>query len=476
MGKESRKEKRRGSTADADVLLPSAFAAATSQMMGTERWQLFERAMADEPTVSVRLNPHKIEDKGQPLQVAGIDITDMQPVPWSRHSFYLPRRPLFTADPLLHAGVYYVQEASSMFIDTVLRQYVGDNDIVLLDLSAAPGGKATLARTAVSRGSLVIANEPVRQRAAVLSENMQKWGAAAVIVTSNYAADICRTGISFDIIVADVPCSGEGMFRKDPVARRMWSLRTVEQCRRLQRSIVSDIWQCLKPGGLMIYSTCTFNVDEDENNVMYIADELGADILPVDIDSSWGITGSLSSLCNEPVYRFIPGLTRGEGLFMAVLKKRGQPAADPPQRHSRTSSATDVPPWLRPDIAGEMSFTRLGDIITAIPKRWQPLLDTVRGRLNVVHAGITIGTIKGNDIIPDHSLAMSADINTAAFNIIDIDNDQATAYLRRQTLQLPPSAARGHILLTYKGHPIGFANNIGTRANNMYPKSWRILK
>ena len=418
-------------------------------------------------------------DKGRKTReiaaVAGIDMREAEAVAWCRGGYYLPSRPLFTADPLLHAGVYYVQEASSMFLDTVLRQYCGGSDIALLDLCAAPGGKSTLARAALTAGSLVVSNEPVRQRAAVLSENMQKWGHPGVIVTCNHAADFSRAGMMFDVVMTDVPCSGEGMFRKDPTAARLWSPRVAEQCRHLQRSIVRDVWQSLKPGGLLIYSTCTFNSGEDEDNAMFIARELGADILPVDIDGAWNITGSLSNDCPEHVYRFIPGTARGEGLFMAVMRKHGGCAREAVRRRPRPSSIASIPPWLTCEDR-EMTITRTGDTLTAMPSRWQPTLDTARQRLHVVSAGITVGTVKGGDIVPAHSLAMSADINAAAFCTADIDYAQAMAYLRRKPLSLPPSTPRGYVLLRFGGHPLGFVKNIGSRANNMYPQAWRIMK
>lgn len=486
--------------------LPEAFAAQMSQLMGDDVWLRYVKSMTQPPTTSIRLNPLKAkvggandgineEERGKTAGtvtgVAGIDLREADAVAWCRGGYYLPSRPVFTADPLLHAGVYYVQEASSMFLDTVLRQYAADvGDIALLDLCAAPGGKSTLARDALTPGSLVISNEPVRQRAAVLSENMQKWGHAGVIVTCNHAADFSRAGMMFDVVMADVPCSGEGMFRKETAAARMWSPRTVEQCRRLQRSILRDVWPCLRPGGLMIYSTCTLNTREDEDNVMFITRELGADTLPVDIDGAWGIMGSLSNDCHEHVYRFIPGTARGEGLFMAVMRKHGDRGRRDASRQdvfrqdafrhdgSRRRiqpSATAVSRWLA-DSGRGMTITLTGDTLTAMPARWQPTLDTARQRLHVVNAGITVGAVKGSDIVPAHSLAMSADINAAAFSTADIGYDEAMAYLRRQCICLPPSTPRGYVLVRFGGHPLGFVKNIGARANNMYPQAWRILK
>lgn len=236
----------------------------TSQLFGEERWQRFFDSFGQEVPASVRYNPFK------PVS----DVPEGEPVPWCKDAYWLKERPKFTLDPLLHAGVYYVQEAGSMFLDNVLRQYVQE-PVCMLDLCAAPGGKSTLARAALPEGSLLVSNEPDHHRANILMENMQKQGHKDVYVTNNYAKDFKSAKMQFDVILADVPCSGEGMFRRDEGAIKEWSLQNVRKCAELQRSIVSDIWDCLRPGGLFIYSTCTFNLQEDEENVRWIAEELG---------------------------------------------------------------------------------------------------------------------------------------------------------------------------------------------------------
>lgn len=320
------------------MTLPEDFINYTKALTGNELWSIISRGLADEPPVSIRLNPFKCAS-GSPAE----SLSDGK-VGWCDSGYYLNSRPNFTFDPLLHAGLYYVQEASSMFLDHVMRQYAYDGPLTMLDLCAAPGGKSTVARAALPEGSLLISNEPMRTRAQILAENMQKFGHEDVIVTNNYPRDFGKSRLMFDVILTDVPCSGEGMFRKDDTAISEWSVQNVEKCWRLQREIVSDVWQCLKPGGLLIYSTCTFNTKEDEENIRYITEELGAELLPVDIDESWKITGSLLSGFDKPVYRFLPGLTRGEGIFMAVMRKNGErDANDTPRKDKKakkTSSAT----------------------------------------------------------------------------------------------------------------------------------------
>lgn len=290
--------------------LPSEFIERTRQLMGEAECTALCRALqADEP-VSIRTNTGK--NAPAPPQA--------HPVPWTDNGFYLNRRPAFTFDPLFHAGFYYVQEAASMFIAQAVRRYV-NRPVVMLDLCAAPGGKSTLVRNCLPQGSLLVANEVMRARSQVLAENLIKWGNPEVIVTNNDPADFSRLEERFDVILTDVPCSGEGMFRKDDRAISEWSSEGVELCWKRQRRIVADIWPCLKQGGILIYSTCTFNREENEDNVAWIASTLGAEVLPVDTETEWGITGNLTGE-DFPVYRFLPHHTSGEGLFVAVLRKK----------------------------------------------------------------------------------------------------------------------------------------------------------
>lgn len=440
--------------------------------MGHELYGSLIGAMAEEPPVSIRMNPAK--HTGRP--------DGGERVPWCENGWWLRVRPAFTFDPLLHAGCYYVQEASSMFIDRVLRQYTDGRPVTMLDLCAAPGGKSTAARAALPEGCLLVSNEPMRQRAQILAENIQKWGHPDVIVTNNYPKDFVRSGLMFDIILCDVPCSGEGMFRKDEAAVAEWSPQNVENCRTLQREIVAEAWHCLRPGGLMIYSTCTFNTKENEENVMWICDETGAEVLTVDTEQAWGITGSLLDGCHVPVYRFIPGRTRGEGLFMAVLRKDGELTADGQERRQakagkkarRPQQATVRPPqeWL--DGGGDFTIRQQGDTLFAVREAFADVCDTALSKLKVLSAGVTMGRVKGRDIIPDQALALSTALNRGAFPQVELTYGEAIAYLQKEAVSLNTATPRGHVLVTYRGVPLGFVKNIGNRANNLYPQEWRI--
>ncbi len=450
------------------MILPESFKSYTERMMGSSLFGRFVTALSEEPPVSIRINPSK----------CGGAPPGGSRVPWCGTGYYLPERPQFTFDPLLHAGCYYVQEASSMFLCRVLGQYVAC-PVAVLDMCAAPGGKSTAALSAVPAGSVLVCNEPVRARAAVLAENICKWGSPGVIVTNNYPADIAATGLQFDVIVCDVPCSGEGMFRKDEGAVAEWSTAGVESCRRLQREIVASAWNCLKPGGLLVYSTCTFNTGENEENIRWICSGLGASVLPVDTEAGWGITGSLLDGFAGPVYRFIPGTSRGEGLFMAALRKPGdgQPAPGPrrPKKAAKQPRQQVKMPveWLSGGGDGFAVSVR-GDVIEAVPAALSDIHAVAAAGLRVLSAGVTLGRIKGRDIVPDISLALSTALNRSAFPNVELTYAQAIAYLRREAVTLPEGTPRGYVLVTYGGAPLGFVKNLGNRANNMYPQEWRI--
>ena len=464
--------------------LPQDFEQSIRPLFGDDLYNRLAEALdADDTPTSVRLNPFKQN---------GGDVADELKdccVPWCPTTGrYLKSRPNFTFDPLLHAGVYYVQEAASMFVDHIVRTFIKE-PVRMLDLCAAPGGKSTALRAALPEGSLLFSNEPMRTRAQILSENLQKFGHEDVIVTNNYPHDYRKAGIMFDAILTDVPCSGEGMFRKDDGARAEWSLQNVDNCWQLQREIVSDIWKCLQPGGLLIYSTCTFNAHEDEENVEWIASELGADIIEVPVEESWNITPAVVG--NAPVCRFMPGISRSEGLFVAVLRKHGEsettalnasaanskPKKDRKNQRKQTAQGgkQQAPDTMQalclPD---NFVARRNSDTIIAIPQRWADTYDTAASTLKIMHAGVTLGTEKGRDIIPDQSLALSRQLNIDAYPQVELSYAEAINFLRKEAITLPEGTPRGFVVVTYLGYPLGMEKNIGNRANNLYPTEWRI--
>ena len=382
--------------------LPIDFTDMARRTMGEERFDCYLKAFETDAPVSIRLNPEKAKEL----------TADGERVPWCRNAYYMSQRPNFTYDPLLHAGCYYVQEAGSMFLDTVMQQWVPDAPVVMIDFCAAPGGKSLLARTALAAGSVLFSNEPMRNRANILAENVEKWGYADHFVTNNFPRDYRRAKMIADVVLCDVPCSGEGMFRKDEATIREWSMQNVEKCARLQREIVADAWSCLADGGLFIYSTCTFNTHEDEENIQWMMDELGAEVLPVKVDAAWNITGSLLDGFSQPVYRFIPGISKGEGLFLCVLRKGGA--------------------WQQ------------GHSLKSLRKSQQ--------NLNIIYC-------------PKAQPDMVK---------VEVNYQQAMAYLRHEAITLGADVPRGMVGICFEGHLLGLAKNIGNRANNLYPKEWKI--
>ena len=436
------------------IQLPTDFFPLMQQQWGSQiAEELCASLSTTDPSVSVRLNPAK----------APVSALPYEQVPWCADGYYLPERPAFTFDPLLHAGAYYVQDASSMFLSHVVRQYV-DRPVVALDLCAAPGGKSTLLHGCLPKGSLLVSNEPMRQRAQVLAENLTKWGSPYTVVSQNYPADFTSLSHLFDFIVTDVPCSGEGMFRKDEQAVRDWSLQNVDLCWRRQRDILESVWPTLKPGGLLVYSTCTFNRYEDEDNVQWIAEQLGAEVLQVSVCPEWNIHGE---------YHFLPGRIRGEGQYMALLRKNGEASS---VRNSiktdKTKAGKAEPLAMRQWVEGDCHFFIHKEAYHAFPAEYATQLAMLRTRLNLLVAGVQLAVPKGKDWQPAHSLAMSTICRRDSFPTAALTYEQALAYLRHESIQI--EAPKGYVLLTYKDLSLGFVKNLGNRANNLYPSEWRI--
>lgn len=478
--------------------LPVPFVNYTRALLGEKEYDCLSVTLLEgEQPVSIRLNPQKFVHS-----LSFILHSSFSNVPWATDAYYLDHRLTFTFDPLFHAGGYYVQEASSMFVEQAVRQYLSDRAVAVLDFCAAPGGKSTHLRSLLPAGSLLVANEVMRNRVQVLAENLTKWGHPDVIVTNSNSAEFTPLEHLFDCILADVPCSGEGMFRKDETAVSEWSEENVEICWQRQRRILTDIWPCLKPGGLLVYSTCTYNTKENEENVRWIRDELGAEVLPLDVPAEWGITGNLLAGEDFPVYRFLPHKTQGEGFFLAVLRKAGDEEAngtlvtpmgrmnvnkivsgkqkEKKMKGGKTASSSAfgkeqlaaVQGWLNE--AEGYSLIPDGQTLTAFATSWLPVLSALKHHVRVLQAGVMLAEAKGKDCVPAHALAMSCLLHREAFANEEVDYPTAIAYLRKDIVTLSSAAPRGFVLLTYRGFSLGFVKNVGTRANNLYPQEWRI--
>lgn len=398
---------------------------------------------------------------------------DSEKVPWCPSGYYLQKRPSFTQDPLFHAGAYYPQEASSMFLEEIFRQCVAGNDpIKVLDLCGAPGGKSTHLSSLIGKNGFLVSNEVIRQRAQILSENLTKWGLSNAIVTRSDPSAFKQLPGYFDVIVVDAPCSGEGMFH-DQVARDEWSVDNTALCSERQKRILSDVWPALRKDGLLIYSTCTFNPDENEKNIHWLIEKNEAEPVKLDISRYDGIKEIDHK--GATGYGFHPGRIRGDGLFYSVVRKKAdQPAYDrkvkvKPEFRTNTEQLRIATQWTT---FGKDSFINISDSVYSIPCTIEDF-SLLAKNLFIVKPGTQLFSMKGKDALPSHELAMSVCYRDQAFLSVELKLDQALDYLRKENIPVTGSPT-GWIMAKFKGINLGFLKNIGNRTNNYYPVEWRI--
>lgn len=450
--------------------LPSELLQSLGEVTGFER-DAFESVHASGAQVtSVRLNPDKEFDTA----CSQLNITGN--VPWCPYGRYLNSRPSFTMDPLLHGGAYYVQEASSMFLWHALQTTVGTNTAgcKVLDLCAAPGGKSTLLAS-YFKNALVVSNEVIRSRAAALLENITKWGSTNVIVTNNDPSDFRKLEGYFDIMVIDAPCSGSGLFRKDPSAIQEWSTENVMLCTARQQKILSDALPALKKDGVLIYSTCSYSREENEDILDWMLDHFPMENMRVPVNADWGVVESQSKKHEAAGYRFYPDKVNGEGFFIAAfVKKAGQTVSfRPPAIDGISRQEVNILNRWIVDPA-QMFFLRQQENIIAIPLPLKEDLSFLQKNLYLRKAGITVGTIKGKDLVPDHDLALSH-LFSQSIPSINLEYAQAILYLQKKEIQLtntPP----GWAVVRYCTIALGWVKVLQNRVNNYYPTQWRILK
>ena len=443
---------------------PSEFESRMAGLLGSE-WTAFRQSLSESPPTSIRINPAK---------PCGIDAN--APVPWTEYGTYLPSRPVFTLDPRFHAGAYYVQEASSMFLERLIRTHVDvEKPLNVLDLCAAPGGKSTHLLNLISPASLLVANETIRSRVPQLSENLERWGHCNVVVCNNDPEDFSRLAGFFDVILIDAPCSGEGMFRKNPEASTQWSPRAVERCAARQRRILSGVWPALKEGGIMIYSTCTYNREENEENLTWFAALHDAEFLSVPIPDEWGIVPASDD--NVVGYRFFPHKVRGEGLFLSALRKTEEAVAG---RGGKTKSmlanppAEDVKrlkPWIRN--ADDLHFFIYDNTLHFLPAQKNADVSWIVQSLTIMSAGTAAATVKHGKVVPRHSLALSLWLDMDQAGTLPVDEAGAIAYLRKEPLRAT-SKRSGYAVVTFNDLPLGWVNILGNRINNLFPPNRRI--
>ena len=441
---------------------PQAFIKREQVDLGNQ-WSDFVLAHQQPSPISIRYNPNK---SSEAIQL---------PVPWTRHGSYLNERPSFTLDPTFHAGKYYVQEASSMFLEQAFTQLTDQHSpLNVLDLCAAPGGKSTHLLSLMNDNSLLVSNEVILSRAAILSENIQKWGHCNVVVTNNDPKDFQRLTGFFDVIVVDAPCSGEGLFRKDPHAAKEWSEDSVTLCSKRQRRILNDVWPALKTGGILIYSTCTYSTLENEENLNWLHHEYEVESLSLNTTEQWGLEAVTYNTLSG--YRFFPHRVKGEGFFLAAVRKVNQQS----QSRLTTKNTFSTPSkkvkdqledWIvRPD---EKTFINRNESLQFFPKNKTQEIEFLARNLRIVLAGTYLATAKHDKLIPEHGLALSIEINRDFFNTIALEREEALQYLRKDILPFA-GTKKGFALITFQTIPLGWVNVLDNRLNNLYPSEWRI--
>ena len=438
------------------------------EMLGDDAEKLFV-ALDTEPVVSIRLNPYK------PARTF-----EGESVGWSQWGRYLAERPQFTLDPLMHGGAYYVQEASSQFVGYLLK----DDDLAgkrVLDMCAAPGGKTTIYSTLVGRKGLVVANDINRSRTLALADNVQRWGLGNVVVTCNEPSHIGAFEHWFDVVAVDAPCSGEGMFRKMEEARTEWTQSSVEVCVARQKEILAEAWRTLRPGGKLLYSTCTFNDREDEGVVKWLMEEYGDNLETVErveLNDEWGIVRS--DIGAFQCFHFYPHIVQGEGFFVAVARKKegGVRRIVPKSRRKifaqlQNKDIAEVSRWV--DDSKQMSFKLIGDMVYGYDNAVVEDVVYLSESLSVVYSGVAMGQIFKGKLKPEHPLALFIGCNESVVPAAQVSLDDALEYLRRQDIAAS-QFEEGINRVVYGGVVIGFIKRIGARCNNMYPKDLRIIK
>jgi 16S rRNA C967 or C1407 C5-methylase (RsmB/RsmF family)/NOL1/NOP2/fmu family ribosome biogenesis protein len=400
-----------------------------------------------------------------------------QPIPWCNNGFYLSNRPSFIFDPLWHGGAYYVQEASSMFLQEVLRQTIGEATTTkkVLDLCAAPGGKSTLLADFFADG-LVVANEVIKSRVTILAENLTRWGSLNTLVSNNDPADFAQLNAFFDVIVADAPCSGSGLFRKDTAAIDEWSEANVQLCSQRQQRIIADVLPALKTNGLFIYSTCSYSAEEDEAICDWLMEQGGMENISLQLQDSWGIVPTASHKHKAVGYRFYPYQLKGEGFFIACFKKTADDDGYDQYvevKSSVTNQEKEVLTHWVTDLEA-VHLTKQKEMLIAWPKIFEADIKILQKNLGLRKAGVALGTLKGKDFIPHHALALSQLLHPN-LTAIPLNEADAIAYLQKKVLNLDV-AQKGWALAQYQNTNLGWMKLLPNRINNYYPAEWRILK
>lgn len=444
--------------------LPEDFKTRILQQLGASAVD-FIKALNSLPPVSIRLNPDKIAHSA----------TRLTQVPWCAAGYFLDERPNFTTDPWFQSGAYYVQESGSMFIHHILAQIYGKTPPkTVLDLCGAPGGKTTLAASFLPQDTLIVANETVKSRAGILVENIDKWGSDNVVVTSNDPKHFARLNSFFDLCLIDAPCSGEGLFRKDPAAINQWTPSAAKLCVGRQRRILTDVWDAINEGGTVIYSTCTYNPEENEENLHWLASKCDIEFIDIKTPQQWNI--DTVEYNGVKGYRFFPHKTRSEGFFAAAFRKLSANKTSINKLKTK-QNINSTPKKFRNEILRYCKTANtfvFNNFIINNPVEHK-LINILGSELNVIRGGCKIATIIKESLKPEHTASLSHNLNTSAWETIPLNTEQANKYYRKENITLLNTNKGWHVAL-WNGLPIGFINQLGNRTNTTLPTEHRILK
>lgn len=455
--------------------LPPALLHSLKNVKGFDKKAFEQVHLSGEAVTSIRINPAKVSNDPHSFPFS---FSASSPVPWSSLGYYLEKRPSFTFDPLFHAGCYYVQEASSMFLEQAIKQTVDlSQPLIVLDLCAAPGGKSTHLQSIITADSLLVANEVIRGRVHVLVQNITKWGAQNVWVSHNDPKQFARAQGFFDVMVVDAPCSGSGLFRKDEAAIGEWSMANVALCSQRQQRILADALPALKQNGVLIYSTCSYSEEENEEIGDWLMEEMDMESLRLSVNDSWGIAETESGK-GAYGYRFFPHTLKGEGFYLSCFRKRSD-ASPPKQKPIKKESITKgeeevVKKWMKEK---DTALIKNRDSIYALLPSHIASFLYLRQLLTFFYSGTEVGQVLHHKLVPAHGLALSRMVSDAVPSF-SCSYEEAIKYLQRQDIRpaaLAPSE-KGWQRITYKNHPLGWINVLLNRINNYYPKEMRILK
>ncbi|MCH2214662.1 MAG: hypothetical protein MK086_05775 [Flavobacteriales bacterium] len=416
-----------------------------------ERKDLVDTILEGNAPVSIRVNPFKARPS-----------VKFEKIAWCNDAFYLSDRPSFTADPAFHAGAYYPQEASSMFLSRVIQSMKRPNGpIAVLDLCAAPGGKSTLLRSILEDGDFLLSNEIVPKRASILFENIQKWGHEHTAISNYSPAQLGESSGVFDLILADVPCSGEGLFRKQTSAIDQWSLKNVQTCVVRQRDILDDIWPSLKEGGILIYSTCTYNLSENEENLIWLKRKYDIEFLEIPLHPNETIIQAFSEEVKG--YRFLPHITKGEGFFISAIRKLGS-------SKKMKSKKTHLKQGRIPNVTDRTVLNTKNEVFLLSDFGHQ-VLSGLDNHSKVFSPGYRIGEMKREKFIPDHGWFLWR--KQSETRKVVLSYHQSISFLKCHDAN-GNFSGRGKVMVEFDGFNLGHGKEEKARVVSKYPKNYRI--